>query len=199
MKNIALLASALLMSVVSFAQQRARTSNPVAPSTYTAPNSAPGVTGYFPLGMKHEIDINFSSGLIHSYKVGNKTYTDIDILGSYSHSLGNGLQILGEAGITSWPDTGGDHKALITVMGGATYNFNADLVDAVFVQGALGLMPASEKDKVDYSSKFSFFLGAGKRFTLFHRLSAKPIFRIYKRGDMDMDYLLMPFNISMFF
>lgn len=186
-----------LASLSAHAQQR--TSRGSSYGSAAASNSSPGLTGYFPLGMKHEIDINLSKGVVHSYKVGTKSYTDIDLVGTYSHSLGSGLQILAEAGITAWPDSAGDRKPLLTLMGGVTYNFNPDLVDAVFAQAAIGMMPASEKDKVDYSSKFSFFVGAGKRFTLFHRVSAKPLVRLYKRGDMDMDYVIMPFNISMFF
>lgn len=147
---------------------------------------------------KNELDLNLSELKIHSYKIGDESYTDINILGSYSYLLQSELQLLVEAGIGS-SNYGTEKKTLLTLMGGATYNFDSRLDESFFVQGAIGLHPAFDKDDLKYDSQFSFFVGAGKRFSIWNNVTLKPLIRISKFGEMDAEFLIQPLNVSIIF
>lgn len=149
-------------------------------------------------GQTHEVDVNLSRAEIHSYKLGNNSYTDINIYGAYNRYLKDNIQIGGEGGLLSYPD-GNSSKVFVALMGVFTYNLDHDLASSFFGNVGLGLFPAYDKDKNEYSSKFSFMFNAGKRIPLWGHVSYKPFFRLMKRGDMDMEFFVEAVNFSFMF
>lgn len=147
---------------------------------------------------KNELDINLSQGFIHVYKLGDNSYTDINAIATYSRELQDQLQLLIEAGISSYPDDDSS-TTIFTAMGGVTYNFDWKPKNSFFVQAAAGLRPAFDEDDGEYGSKFSFFVGGGKRIEIWNNIALKPLARLMKNGDQDMSILIMPFNVSMMF
>ena len=145
-----------------------------------------------------EFDVFLSKAEIHSYKLAGNSYTDINILGAYNRLYRDNFQIGGEGGLVSVPD-GTSSKTLLEAMGVLTYNMDRDFTHSFFGNVGLGLAPASDKDKLDYSSKFSFMFNVGKRIPLWNKVSYKPFFRLMKRGDMDMEFYVEALAFSFFF
>ena len=185
---LAIGAMAFLMSAQNtFAQKRIQHTNP-----------APNYIGSYTPNYKNEVDLNLSNGAIHSYKVGNSSNTDINAFVSYRMLLQDHIQVGGEGGFTSY-SFGGSSKNLIAAMGVFTYNFDSELKNSLFVEGGAGLYPAFSKDTSTYDSKFSFFAGFGKRYSIWDHVNYKPLFRIAKYGDQDMEFLIQALNISLMF
>lgn len=145
-----------------------------------------------------EFDVFLSKAEIHSYKVIGNSYTDINIYGAYNRFFKDNLQIGGEGGLLSVPD-GTSSKTLLAAMGVLTYNLERDFTNTFFGNVGLGLYPASESNRLDYSSKFSFMFNVGKRIPLWNKVSYKPFFRLLKRGDMDVEFYIEALAFSFFF
>lgn len=151
----------------------------------------------------NELNINFSSGFIQSYKVGDSSLTDLTAIASYQRLIREKIQVGGEGGILSRPETNADGKLEskyhLTLLGTATYNLESDLSNSPFITAGLGLYPSYKKENGKYESKFSYQLDVGKRFLVWEHISYKPLFRLYKHGDEDLAFLLLAFNVSVMF
>jgi hypothetical protein len=212
MNKIVLVAASLALAFNAGAKTKTKPTNIVPDSTAqvagnTTPRSqAPAATSVptAPLasswssfgGQTHEVDVNLSRAEIHSYKLGDSSYTDINLAAAYHHYLGkNNLQVGGEGGLMSFPD-GTSSKTLIALMGIVTYNIDSDLINSVYANAGLGLYPAYDKSNFKYDSKFSFMFNVGKRFNLWNHVNYKPYFRLMKRGDMDMEFYIEALSFS---
>lgn len=146
----------------------------------------------------HEAEVNLSKAEIHSYKIGNNSYTDVNIYAAYNRFLKDNIQLGGEGGLLSYPD-GTSSKTLIALMGVFTYNLNRDFSSSPFGKVGVGLYPAYDSNGREPTSKFSFFLDVGKRVPLWNHVTYKPFIRLMKRGDMDMEFLVQALNFSFFY
>ena len=146
---------------------------------------------------QNEIDVNLGQAQIHSYKIGDESYTDINVNLAYRYYLQSGFQVGGEGGISSWKE-GTDNKTLFGALALGTYNFQPSVANSFFVGAGVGLLPAYDKDDGTVSSKFSFVIDVGRRFELMKKISYKPFLRIEKRGDMDMGFVVEAFNFAFF-
>jgi hypothetical protein len=167
-------------------------------STSTARSEAHSPT-YYGSNYKYEVDLNLSQGQIHNYKLGNNSFTDINIGGAFHMALQDNLQVGGEVGLFSYRETKGtgqSTKTLVQLMGVATYNLEPDFKNSVFVEAGLGLAPAYDKTDGSYGSKFSFFFDVGKRFAIWDHIAYKPEFRLSKYGDQDIEFLVLGLNVS---
>lgn len=193
MKQITLFAASLILVLSAGAR-------PATGSATASSPTAPLASSWSSFGgQTHEFDLNLSKAEIHNYKIGDNSYTDINIFGAYHHYLNkNNLQVGGEGGLMAFPD-GTSSKTLIALMGVVTYNLDSDLTNSMFGGFGLGLYPAYDKSNGKYDSKFSFMFNAGKRFSLWNHVNYKPAFRIMKRGDMDMEFFIEALNFSLMF
>lgn len=171
------------------------------PMAVTDPNST--YISSYSSNYKHEVDVNLSQGAIHSYKLGDSSITSFDAFASYHYFWKDHMQLGGEVGLISYNNYDSSGKAsavnLIQLMGVFTYNLDADLKNSYFGQVGLGMHPAYKKNDGKYQSQFSFFFDAGKRFALWDHVTYRPLFRIAKYGDADMEFFIIPVNISLMF
>jgi hypothetical protein len=156
------------------------------------------ISSYSPYNFKHEVSLNLSEGLIRSYKIGDNSYTDFNVNGSYLYTWKDHMQVGGEVGLKSYA-SGGSSSNLMILMGVFTYNLEADFKNSFFGAAAAGLAPAYKKADGKFKSDFSFFFEAGKRFALWDHVTYRPLFRIAKYGEQDMEFLVLALNVSLMF
>lgn len=150
---------------------------------------------------KYEADLNLSRGAVHSYKVGSDSLTDIDARAAFHYTLQNHMQVGGEGGLVSITGVSGtkrETKTFLELMGVFTYNLSADHKDSFFGRVGAGLAPAADKYG-QYDNKFSYFFDAGKRFAVWDHVAYKPLLRIAKYGDQDIEFLILALNVSLSF
>lgn len=150
----------------------------------------------------HEVDVNLSNGSLRSYKIGDDSFTDINIYGAYHRYLQDHIQIGGEGGLLSYHESENGKvstKTNLALMGVVTYNLDNDFSNSFFGNVGAGLYPSYVKSKAKYESKFSFFFDVGKRIPLWDHVTYKPFFRLAKYGDQDLEFLIMGLNVSLMF
>jgi hypothetical protein len=192
MRKATLLICTFALSLTAWGQSRQ--SKNYSPSSTSSSTSTWSTYG----GQSREFEVYLSRAQIHSYKLAGNSYTDINIYGAYNVIYKDNIQIGGEGGLMSVPD-GTSNKTLLAAMGVLTYNMDHDLSNSFFGNVGLGLYPASETNRLDFSSKFSFMFNAGKRVPLWSRASYKPFVRFMKRGDMDMEIYIEALAFSFLF
>jgi hypothetical protein len=188
-----ILAAAVMIAAASTAQAQYNSS----PRGYTAPSSYGSSVSY---GHSNEIITNFSKGFITSGKnqKGGDTITTIDIQGKYLRVLNANIQIGGLAEIQSF--SGGNSRTLLTALGIGVYNFDTNLKQSFFVEGGLGIYPVQkEYPSNDYESKIGLYVGGGKRFPIWERVSYIPTAALVKKGDLDFAFDIQFLNFSIMF
>lgn len=155
------------------------------PATITSSAPSWGAPGF-----QHEVDINFSKGYLQTYKVADKSYTDLYVFGSYSHDLGQNVQAGADVGLQTL-----DSKTYITLAATGTYNLDANYSDSVLFKGGLGLFPIIKDG--DVKNEFGLYVGAGKRFKLWDHVNYKPMLVVSKISDQDATILVQFLNISL--
>lgn len=175
-------------------KKRPRASTPVPVSD----PSSTYISSYSSNNFKHEVSLNLSEGYIRSYKLGDSSYTDFNVNGTYLYTLRDHMQVGGEGGFKSYPN-GTSSSNLMILMGMFTYNLDSDFKNSYFGEAAAGLAPAYKKADGKFKSDFSFFFDVGKRFALWDHVTYRPLFRIAKYGEQDMEFLIMALNVSVMF
>lgn len=141
---------------------------------------------------QNELDLNLSEGYLRTYKIGSKSYTDLNLFAAYSYDLGQNLQVGADVGLQSF-----DSTTRITLVGTGTYNLDPNYSNSVFFKGGLGLYPV-QKDLAssDIKSEFGLYVAAGKRFKLFDHVNYKPMIAIAKISDLDAQITVLFLNVS---
>ncbi len=188
MKSTLITIATLALAICVNAQTRNRISPPTAkPTAYS-----------FASNTEHEVVLSPSLISIETYKEG-ESRTDVNAYFAYNRHFKDNVQLGGEGGILSYPDSDGSgNKALFAAIGVFTYNFQTNLRDAFFAQGGLGLYPAYE-DNDGFESKLSFFAGLGKRFEMWGKINYMPYARVWKRGDENTRFEIQALNFSIFY
>lgn len=164
-------------------------------SGYTSPSSYASSVSY---GYSNEIITNFSHGTLTSGQnvKGGSTVTTIDIQGKYLRTFNANIQIGGLAGLQSLSGT--KSQTLLTALGIGVYNFDTNIKQSFFVEGGAGIFPVLNTTG-DFESKFGLYVGGGKRFPIWERVSYIPTAAIVKKGDLDMGFDIQFLNFSIMF
>ncbi|MBK9323225.1 MAG: hypothetical protein IPM97_09845 [Bdellovibrionaceae bacterium] len=195
-KNILTVSIILFVTTVAKAQYgRGGSSNERSGGYYTG-SSAYGSSVSF--GHSNEIITNFSRGTLYSGKstTNGSSVTTIDIQGKYLRVWNANVQVGGMVGLYS--TSGGVSRTLLTALGIGIYNFDTNIKQAFFAEGGVGIYPVLNSAG-DYDSKFGFYIGGGKRFPIWERVSYIPSASLVKKGDLDFAFDIQFINFSIMF
>jgi len=151
-------------------------------------------------GYNNEIITNFTSGHLWSGKPCSRcdSGTDINVEGRYLRTLNSNVQVGGDVDIHSVSGGYGESETMLSLVGIGVYNFDTNFKQAFFAEGGIGIYPVPN-DKGTHDSKFGFFVGGGKRFPLWDRISYIPTLDLVKKGDLDIAFDIEFLNFSFMF
>jgi hypothetical protein len=195
MLGVAALISVFAVSPAALAQKKRPKGPPPIP---VSDPSSTYISSYSSNNYLHEVSLNLSEGYIRSYKLGDSSYTDINVNGTYLYTLRDHMQVGGHAGLKSYQN-GTSSSSFMILMGMFTYNLDSDFKNSYFGEAALGLAPAYKKTEGKFASDVSFFFDVGKRFALWDHVTYRPLFRLAKYGAQDMEFLIQALNVSLMF
>jgi len=196
MRNIFVaVVSAIALSVT--AQAQTKKTVPAAPPArkmvtpaYQAPATVQTTSWVGHSSFQNEVDVNLSGGYLYSYKRNSKSYTDLNVYGTYSYDLGqNNVQVGADVGLQTF-----DSSTYLTLVATGTYNIDPNYADSIFFKGGLGLFPVLKDG--DVKNEFGLYVGAGKRFKIWDHVNYKPMLMIAKISDLDAEFRLLFLNIS---
>lgn len=202
MKKMTLaLATLVLLSTNSFAANKKSntTSAATKTTTQTVKTSQSSTDSVISLpkaanGFTNEFLTHFSSSSLSFGKSCSNcdSVTTLNFQGSYLRYIQDKIQAGVEAGLNIVSGGGGNTTFGLMAIG--VYNFETSFANSPFVKIGLGLesIPTSGDSKTE----FGFFVGGGKRFSLFQNVSYAPEARLSKVGDIPVNFEVTLLNFS---
>lgn len=171
----------------------------IANAQYSAPRGGYYTGSSLSYGHQNEIITNFTNGSFYSgERVKNGgSVTTIQVQGKYLRTLTANIQAGGQVGLLSL--SGGGSETLLTALAVGVYNFDVNFKQSFFAEGGLGIFPVQSETTGDYESKFGLYVGGGKRFPIWERVSYIPTLALVKKGDLDFGFDIQFLNFSIMF